>query len=385
MKQLFITAFTLMLILVPLSASRGNFSASFTPSRVYVNELNTASFDPSAPDIQPLLTNLTIPNNGDTAARIRMKLEVLWNTLTIIGSEYISKEEVQPGGIIPLTNRDLITTEASSYFNTVAGTPTINLDAILNSSPVLKDAVLSGYFPDGDLIIRISLSESLVTPEYESPVAFIITVRNTGVIHLVSPGSQIGTTPTLVNMKPVSFVWNAVNTGFNLAWITIREFNPQNPPNSGSVATTGNLIYETPDDASAAALAQSLNFADFLAFNENHYYAWQITMDNYDEYNVNLTPPLPPSKRNRGKTGSNTITSIWNVFKYVSDASDSQNANEIQALLNQLNRLEIQNLFNSGFMPTGLVNADGRNYTGSDAVRIVEELIGKELEINIGN
>jgi len=96
MKQLFITAFTLMLILVPLSASRGNFSASFTPSRVYVNELNTASFDPSAPDIQPLLTNLTITNNGDTAARIRMKLEVLWNTLTIIGSEYISKEEVQP-------------------------------------------------------------------------------------------------------------------------------------------------------------------------------------------------------------------------------------------------------------------------------------------------
>ena len=385
MKHLFIIASALLLMLVPLEAGRGNFSAVFSPQRVWLNEFNTASFDPGAPDIQPILTNLTITNNGPTA-KVRMKLEVMWNSITIIGSEYISKDEIMAGGTIPLTNRDLITTEASDYFATVAGTPSINLDDILNSSTVLKNAVLSGYFPDGDLLLRIYLSDDLINPVYGSPVTFTITVRNSGVIHLVSPGNRIGNIPPQVSMKPVSFVWNAINTGFNRAWISIREFNPANPPNAGSVATGGNLFYETPDDEAAARMAREFNFAEFLAFNEGHFYAWQITMDRFTETNPNLQGlTLPPSKRPKNIPAGNTISSIWHVFKYVSDASTTQNANEIQALLNQLNNQSIQNLFNAGFAPTGLVNADGRNFTGSDAVKIVEELIGKQLEIKVGN
>lgn len=385
MKHLFIIICALLVALAPLGAQTGNFSAAFNPQRVWVNEFNTASFDPSAPEIQPILTNLTITNNGPTA-KVRMKLEVMWNSITIIGSEYISKNDVMAGGVIPLTNRDLITTEASDYFATVAGTPSIDLDAILESSTVLRNAVLSGYFPDGDLLLRIYLSDNLINPAYGAPVTFTITVRNSGVIHLVSPGSRIGNIPPQVSMKPVSFVWNAVNTGFNRAWISIREFNPENPPNAGSVATSGNLIYETPDATAAARLAQEFNFAEFLAFNEGHYYAWQITMDRFNESYPNLEGYiLPPSKRPKSMPTGNTMSSIWHVFKYVSDTSATQNANEIQALLNQLNNQAVQNLFNAGFTPTGLVNYDGRNFTGTDAVRIVEELIGKQLEIRVGN
>lgn len=381
MKRIFCLVSVLLILMIPLGA-RSRFSASFTPSQVFLNELRPSVFNPSQPESQPLLTTLMITNNDTQSALLIMKMEIMWNNTPIITREFISKEMVPPGLWDPLTNADLINSTGDSYFNNYGSQPGYDFMDVIGGHPILKDAALSGYFPDGDLRFQISLKDSIPSRGYDPPVSFVAKVRNTGVIHLVSPGTRIGNIPSQVNMKPVTFVWNAVNTGYNKVWITIREFPPNNIPTSGSVANTGTLIYETPDAIAAGELAQNFMFAEFLPYNEDHYYAWQITMDKYDEFNLLVIPP--PSKRPKNdKGGGNTISSIWNVFRYVSDASGSQLANELQAILNQLNNLSIQNLFNAGYVPTGLINAEGRNFSGSEAVRIVEEIIGKDLEIRV--
>ncbi len=381
MKRFFCLLGVLLVLMMPLGA-RSSFTAHFTPSQVFLNELRPAIFNPDQPEAQPLLTTLQITNNDTLAVFLAMKMEIKWNDTSIITREFISKQPVEPGSWYPLTNSDLINSTGSGHFNDVSAGEYSFME-VIEGNQVLKDAALSGYFPDGDLKFLVSLKDSIPSRGYDQPVAFVAKVRNTGVVHLVTPGTRIGNIPSQVSMKPVSFVWNSVDTGYNKVWITIREFAPNNPPTSGSVANTGTIIYETPDAAAAAELARSFNFADFLAFNEDHYYAWQITMDKYDEYN-----PLyldPPSRRFNAPKGTNTISSIWNVFKYVSDASGQQVANELQAILNQLNNLSIQNLFNAGYVPTGLINAEGRNFSGTEAVRVLEEILDKELDIKVEN
>ncbi|HNZ07526.1 MAG TPA: hypothetical protein PKI63_06990 [Candidatus Cloacimonadota bacterium] len=379
MKRLFCLLSVLLILMMPLSA-RSSFSAQFIPSQVFLNELRPAIFNPDQPESQPLLTTLQITNNSPDAVYLAMKLEIMWNDTSIISKEFVSKEPVSSGLWYPLTNADLINSTGSGHFNDISDDE-IDFLEVIEGNQVLKDAALSGYFPDGDLKFQISLKDSILARNYDDPVTFVARVRNTGVIHLITPGNRIGNIPSQVSMKPVSFVWNAVDTGYNKAWITIREYPPNIQPNSGSVASTGTVIYETPDATAAADLARSFNFAEFLAFNEDHYYAWQITMDKYDEFNLlNLDPP---SRRSKSPTGINTISSIWNVFRYVSDASSQQVSNELQAILNQLNNLGIQNLFNSGYVPTGLINTEGRNYTGTEAVRKVEEIMDKELDIRL--
>lgn len=365
MKTFWTGLILVVLAIVPLAAVRGDYSVSFTPRQIWVNQFNTTSFDPMQPNNQPLITALRISNNTANSTPINMKVEIKWNSTGIIDATYISKINIPANGDFPtLSNRDLITTEASDYFMKTGGGD-VDFDAIINSNPVLRDAVLSGYFPDGNLSIKISVlgpNQPLNWSNADTDM-FTITVRNTGVINLVSPGSRIGITPDLVTMKPVSFVWNAIGTGFNRTWITIREFAPNFPPNAGSVATTGTLFYEEEVPGGMN------NFAGFLPFNENHFYAWQITTDNFNESLPNLSGPSSRSTR------QGTVSSVWHVFKYVSDASATQNANLIQVIMSQMGLLPIDNTFNAGFLPTGTVIFNNRAYTGQDAIDLVESVL----------
>lgn len=382
MKKQLITLSLILLILIPLGARNSDLRAYFTPQRIWLNSLNTASFDPSEPSVQPILTTLTITNQGEEATIFLMDLQIKWNQTDIISKQFRSKEALDSGQPLTITNRDLITKEASSDFVDMGGDD-IDLNTILKN-PSLKQAVLSGYFPDGDLTLAIKLKKDEPGSKYGDPVVFTITVRNTGVINQITPGVVIGNTPSQQSMKPVSFVWNAMSTGFNLSWITIREFSPQSPPKPGSVANTGTLFYETPDKEEALKLANSFNFNEFLPFQDNHYYAWQITMDRWDERNPNLDGPnTPPSKRRDDKGAGNTLKSNWFVFKFEPDASTGYTSDELKAVLLQMNNQQIENAFNAGFNPTGLVQADGRSYSGQEAIRLVEDLLGKSLEIKI--
>ncbi|MDZ4181766.1 MAG: hypothetical protein U1B83_02730 [Candidatus Cloacimonadaceae bacterium] len=379
MKTLFLSLVLALLIAIPLSAQPASYNVNFSPPSVTVNTFNTASFDPMTPDTQPILTTLNIRSNLTRDARFYLKVEIFWSGVSqaLINATYISNDILGAGmSFYPLTNRNLITNNASGHFTDV-GQVSFSLDDIIANSTVLENAVLAGYFPDGTLSLRVSVQPQ---PENEfMPVpptnwnnavvsTFSIIVRNAGVIHLVSPGRPIGTVPPQVSMKPVSYVWNAINTGFNRFRLTIKQFSSNETPNSGSVEVMGTVIYDEILDIGVS------NFAEFLPYNEDYFYAWKVTTTNYSETN-----PAPPRAQNQ----SGTVSSVWHVFKYVSDATGGQNTNELQAILTMLNNLLIQNLFNAGYAPTGTVILDGRNYSGQEALDLAESLIGQELQIRV--
>jgi len=269
-------------------------------------------------------------------------------------------------------NRDLITEQGSGHFTKISGGD-VDFDAIIDSSPVLEDAVLAGYFPDGNLTIKISVIDD-ADPEVWTNAdndMFTITVFNNGVINPIAPGVSIGNMPPMVSIQPVSYMWNAINTGFNRTWITIREFPPNFPPESGTVGITGTLFFE------GEVPANGTNFGDFLPYQKDHYYAWRIVQDSFTEMSPNLSGPSTRAGRN------SQLASNWYVFRFMANDSTTQSVNVIQAILNQLNNIQIDNTFNDGFLPTGTVIYEGRFYSGQDAVDLVESLLGQAIQVRI--
>lgn len=370
MKTLWTGLLLMMLAIVPLAAVRGDFSVSFTPRQVWVNQFNTASFDPMAPDEQPVMTSLSLSKNNGSAV-IKMKVEIKWNSVGIIDAVYRSKQPITNAPLL-LTNRDLITKQGSEHFVKISGGE-VDFDAIIDSSPVLEDAVLAGYFPDGNLTIKISVLDDTAEEVWTNADTdmFTITVYNNGVINPLSPGVSIGNLPPMVSIQPVNYMWNAINTGFNRTWITIREYPPNFPPEAGNVGITGTLFYEGEVPANAT------NFGDFLAYNKDHYYAWRIVQDNFTEMAPNLSGPSTRAGR------SSQLASNWFVFRFMANDSTTQSVNVIQAILNQLNNVQIDTTFQDGFLPTGTVIYEGRFYTGQDAVDLVESLLGQAVQVRI--
>lgn len=376
MKHLPKLIILLMIGLIPVQVLGNNvFSGRFTPETIVLNEVSAATFDPQNEAGQTYLTTLTVQNISPISHKLGMKVRLTWNGKRILETEFLSKEEIAPSETLVLTNGDLFTNASSHYFSLISGGYT-GIDDIIKIDPTLKQALLSGYFPDGTIKAEISMKAETST-QYEAPIYFTITVRNTGAISLLSPGQKIGSAPPQVNMQPVNFMWNALNTGFNKAWITIREF-PQNlPPTKTSVALTGTLFYETPDDAAARDLIDNFMFADYLPFNDGCYYAWQITLDRYTQHN-----PASPSKRPKD---TESLKSEWYVFQYVADGTTVENESELKTLLMSLNDDAINALFSQGFNPAGNVIFNGRNYSGHEAVRLLQEIMEKDVDITIGN
>ncbi|MDD3282765.1 MAG: hypothetical protein PHY41_04745, partial [Candidatus Cloacimonetes bacterium] len=55
----------------------------FNPPVIEVNQLSTFSFDPVAPESQPILTNLTITNDN-VQQKIKLQVVVKWNNTPIL-------------------------------------------------------------------------------------------------------------------------------------------------------------------------------------------------------------------------------------------------------------------------------------------------------------
>ncbi|PKN77744.1 MAG: hypothetical protein CVU48_10620 [Candidatus Cloacimonetes bacterium HGW-Cloacimonetes-1] len=169
-------------------------------------------------------------------------------------------------------------------------------------------------------------------------------------------------------MKPVTFLWNSTSTGFNYAKLKIKEFPPNYMPNQGNIETAGALFYETPGMGTNENV-----FSDFLSFQENYYYAWQISINTFNENNPS------GSANHSGKMKSN-----WFVFRYVSNTSDD-NSQELTAALNMLNNDVLRKLFDGGFTPTGVVVYEGKVFTGKEALDLINTLSGKDIEVQIKN
>ncbi len=372
-----VTLIILMSALLPLMAYAGvSLNWSFTPQKVQVNNMNTSSFDPFAPDTQPVLTNLTITNSGNPTM-IDLKVQVLWNGRYLIGSVFQSLDSLRTGMPWTLTNRDLITNYSSNHFEQKPNIPSISVEAAIKANSQFGDAIMAGYFPDGDLQLKVwvrEFSDATWDPAIDDGGAqlFTISIRNAGFITLLSPGAQIGQTPPKVSNAPLSFLWNNLETGMdiNKSVLTIKEFAPENPPTQANVELTGTLFYQTP-----AGVSQLSGFSDYLPFSDSYYYAWRVSKNLANEFN----PYLPRNDANPG----NMLSSNWFVFQYKSDSHDTADISEFQARLNRLNNNTLLNLYSQGFVPVGVIIFEGRTYSGQDALNLIDGLFGQDIQVDM--
>ena len=374
MSKHFCILMALLLMLSGLCALHPDIWAWFTPQTISVNSFKTASFDPTTPWNQPILTSLLITNTSDSAFRFYLKLEIGWSGVSepLVTAIYISEEAIPAHGqFAPLTNQDLITNQASTLFNRV-GSIDFSLDEITSSSPVLREAVLAGYFPDGELSLRV-----MVQPESDghenwsgaSVEIFTIRVASAGAISLISPGAPAGSSPPAVDQNPVNFLWNSIDTEINLYRLTIREY-PQNlPPEINSLVNTGTVFFDN--------YVYDNQFAEFLTFTPGNHYAWRISTNRWTE----LDPLVHPGPWRDDDPG--LITSGWNIFQYTMFESGEDPVHQISAMLNSLKEDKLEAIFNEGFRPTGEIIWNGRSYSGQSAIDLIGQLQGQRAVITV--
>ncbi len=363
MKRLTLTFLVFGLFGYMLSAA---ITAQFTPSSIDVNVLNTTSFDPDSPHSQPIMAQLIV-RNTDLETRFDLRVIVKWNGAEILSAYMRSREPIAEGGQLVLTNRDFLHTGTNELFSRMPGfTNSMAMEDILNHSPVLKGAVMAGYFPDGTLLQEVSV-KTIDETNWSTPTSFSIIIRNASSIFLAHPGVPIGSNPTTMSTKPLTFMWNSTATGFNEFSIMIKQFAPNSPPTSSNVNNTGTIFYQSNNVSGGT-------FSEFLPFMDNNFYAWRISTGVYNE-------AAPAGSR----YPAGTAHSNWFVFKFSSDTSQGSGqdtAQELLGLLNMLNNSFLQSLL-SNFSLTGTIILDGQVYTGQDALNLIKELQGKELTIQV--
>ena len=345
-------------------------TATFSPSELQVNKLSTFTFDPVSPQGQPILTHLTVTNLGATE-KVIVQLVLKWNSNELIKpgeAVYISRQPLPTGQSLVLSNRDLVSEQGGIRLEPAPGS-SVNIDImdVIENFPTLEGAVLSGYFPDGELLLETSV-KAVSAANWENTSVFRIKVRNAGAIYPISPGKVIGQVAPSVKDIPVSFLWNSINTGFdfNQQQIVIKEFPPNSPPSFSTVAQTGVEIYRRAADS---------GFSDYIPFSDKYYYAWQVYTPIIDQTNI----PAPDKAAPLGKS----LASEWFVFRYLAEDMDAPNPEDVQAMLNILGNSYLIHLLNMGYAPTGEVLLDGRRYTGQDAVDILASLAGKEIHVEL--
>ncbi len=367
MKNTLITVLILLLAVTVFAQNRG-ITATFTPASLNVNMLHITSFDPFAPHNQPLLTTLTITNHLNESYPVDLQVRVLWNGILLVTADFRTKEGmgIPAYGAFYLTNRDLITNHASTNF--VKLDDEIDLQEIINASNLLKDAALSGSFPDGTITIGISVKRT-GTAAWASETDFSITVQNIGNIYAVYPGNPLGGVPPI--MSPTGYLWNSLFTNFNTFNLTIKEFPPNNPPTASNIGTSGTVFYAPP------AQMTNSSFTDFLPYRDNHYYAWQVSSTMFTETN------LPGRGRSGGTSG--VVKSNWYVFQFNASTDIQDQQSEFFTILSLLNNPLIINILNSGWRPTGTIIHNGRMETGQSALELLNSILGLSIEAEIVN
>lgn len=366
MQRIMILLVFMMLLGGSLLALSDEILISCQPSQIFVNSLNTGSFDPINPQNQPILTTVTISNLTQAPYMYDLKILIKWNSITIVDVLFHSQSQLHPGIPAVFTNRELITQSASTSFSSPEGD--ISITKVMEQNSTLRNALQSGFFPDGTITFEMTATPQTATAN-PSIGSFSIRVKNINAIFPTFPGKPCGQTPPEISMRPVTFLWNTVNTNANRYRLIVKEFENNNLPTQSSVETTGNLVYD-------GILEQSM-FAEFLPFQDKHYYAWQVSTDLYTE-----THYMEESRE--ASQQSSMLKSEWYVFKYVSDQSSSGSASQqMMAIINAFNDPAIQNLLAQGYELTGVVIYEGQVYTGQEAIDLINSLLGKNLEIEI--
>ncbi|MBP7116930.1 MAG: hypothetical protein KBB33_01140 [Candidatus Cloacimonetes bacterium] len=355
--------FVLLLISGGLFAQ--GFTVNFTPKSLKVNKLDAVAIDPINPDAQPHLTTLTVSNSQSAPAKAELQVQVKWNSTWLVkeGEAMLrTVDPIAPNAPLVISNRDLLTNVGGFYLESDMD---IDIVDAAEANPLLKEALLAGYFPDGTLEFHVSV-RALGSTTWDDSDVFKLTIKNAGAIYPVSPGKHINQVPPLATSLPQSFIWNAVATGFNDQYLVIKEFPPSQIPNSNSVETSGSVVYRSPSGVQSG-------FAEYIPFNNGCFYAWQVYMPLFDGFN-----PLEEVKAD----DPGLLKSPWYVFKYAEDGNTGD-ADEISGLLNGLKNTLILNILMQGYKPTGEVWYNGRSYSGQEALDLIESLRGKNFTVEI--
>jgi hypothetical protein len=372
MKRMTLLILLLLALGTMLHAQDAQMSISCSPSEIFVNNLSTSTFDPVNPMSQPILTNISIRNDSEIAFIFQVNLQIYWNSIPLLngsGITFQSLEQIQPGMVRNLTNRDFIRQEAGSILDKPDGD--ISLETIINSDTVLRNAIQSGFFPDGTItfVFTASSRDSNKAVPSLAETSFTIRIKNITNIFLTFPGRPIGENPPNVSTRPVTFLWNTMYTGHNNFSLVISEFPANRPPNIDNVSTTGRMVYE------GVIIDRNL-FSDYLPFQDGCYYAWQVSTGLFDENN----PVTVSGKQQSSQAG--ILKSDWFVFRYSTDlAGEDSYYQQLLAYLNMLNNPVIQNVFAQGYRITGAVFSEGNASTGIDAVNLVKPLVGKQIDV----
>jgi hypothetical protein len=373
LKYSIMVVFMLIVVWVQIFAQNPDISVSFNPADVYVNTFRTASFDPETPWTQPIMTNLQIANMSENAFRFYMKVEIYWSGETdpLVQATYISAGELSGGSeFYPLTNQDIITNQASAYFDRI-GSIDFSLDEIISRNALLKSAVLAGYFPDGVICIRV-----LVQPQIDGHVSwtdasvanFCIHVRTTGCINLIGPGAPLHRYPVTVADNPVSFLWNSLDTGYNNYVLTIREYPQNKPPDADAIGLTGSVFYQ--------GTVSGYEFSELLPFKPDNYYAWCVSAWHYNEQ----FPAGSSSQWSDGNEGE--VSSVWNVFRFVEERESDLWSERLALAIAQINDPQLKKLIQGGFMPLDGIVYQGRKLYGQDALNQLG-LLGETFKVRI--
>ncbi len=364
MNKIFILICMIVTFTGFLMAQTEPLTITFFPTDIFVNVLNTSSFDPVNPYHQPILSRMRITNNTQQPMEFRLNLIIRWNNVTELANVILPTiNPIQPGQTWELTNRDFISQHASIYFDAPEGD--ISLQNVIDQSPILREALESGIFPDGTINFTASVVPSPKKARSNTAV-FNIRIKNIRSIFLTYPGAPFGQNPPIVNLRPISFLWSTTETGNNNFRLLIKEFTPSIPPTPTNVETLGRTVYNN--------VVTNNVFNEFLPYQENHYYAWQVRTYLWNEQNFGNPEP----------SIQNAVVSPWFVFQYSATVQNTDTTSqEITSILNMLNIPEILSLLNQGYIPTGIIILEGQVYTGQQAVDLIYSLIGKTLQVEI--
>lgn len=363
-----ILCFVLMMLFISglCFAQSNTVLVNCSPPQIFVNSLTTGTFDPFNSSNQPILTNITITNLSNQAIQYKMNVVIKWNETEILNTVMNAKYSLQSGASLNLINRDLVTNSESEHF--WSPQPEVSLSDVMNSHPVLRDALQAGFFPDGTLSFNFRVLDDSSNQLGER--SFIIIIRNINAIFLTYPGRPLGQKPPEVNVKPVTFLWNTANVEYQNYRLLIKEFMPNELPTSNSIETSGRRVFEGD--------MQNTLFTEFLPFQNRHYYAWQVSTGLYS-----ASDPMILEQK-AANIQSNILKSEWYVFQYIENLNEANSAyQQLLALLNMLNNPDIQFLFSKGYEITGAVIYEGQVFTGKDAVDLVRAIIGREIVVRI--
>ena len=347
-----------------LLAQTEPLTASFSPAAISVNALNAAVFDPVNSGSQPILTNLLISNVSSAPVAFNLSLVVTWNNPShqLASLTFPTLYPIQPGEQWNISNRDFITDQQGFHFGEPAGR--IDIIQLMKVDPILNSALEAGRFPDGKLIFTVDLIP-LGRQLRAVSATFVVSISNITSIFPTYPGKPAGLAPPKVNLKPVTFLWNSMITSFNTFHLTIKEFEPGTAPNANFVESAGRTVFD-------GDVGNNI-FSEFLPFQNQNYYAWQIQTTLVNESN------FQDVSRSR-----NYLISPWYVFQYDDSYIGNDTSNqELTALLNMLNNPAIRALLNAGFSPTGTIIQEGNVFTGQDAIDLVNTLVGKTIAVEI--